>query len=228
MTVRRTILAGLLVIQTVAGGLLLVHGAPSPHRGDTAGYDIDIGRLAELRNTLPAGYSVDVQSPHLLDQRAVDQAVADARAVSATPPECATPTDVSVGTAVTAVAASGTGPGFIVTATQSPQPGAEAPVPDTCRNFTTERPDGTMTVAQTIAGPPIADATTRGTHSTVAVEETRTGEMHAVDQYVYTARLDDRHVVSVTSSANPRDSGSAGAQAARLLADAVGVIRRRT
>ena len=49
----------------------------------------------------------------------------------------------------------------------------------------------------------------------------------AVDQYEYVARLDDRHMVTVTSFANPTDTKAVGEQVLRLLSEAVSVVRWR-
>lgn len=70
-------------------------------------------------------------------------------------------------------------------------------------------PDGAVSQTTVISAPHIDDATT------------------AVDQYLYSARLDDRHIVTVTSFTGPSDSKAASEEAQRLLTDSVHSIRRR-
>ena len=81
-----------------------------------------------------------------------------------------------------------------------------------------------MSRTRVIDAPPVADAATSATHSI------QTGGLagdRVVDQYDYIAVLDDRHMVMVTSFANPTDTKAVGEQVARLLADAVNAVRWR-
>src|SRR5688500_206489 len=71
----------------------------------------------------------------------------------------------------------------------------------------------------------VSGAITHATQSIYAVDSPLSGQPHAVDLYVFTARLDDRHVITVTSSASPRDSKATAEQAQHLLISAVDVVR---
>ena len=74
-----------------------------------------------------------------------------------------------------------------------------------------ERPDGAVSRTRVIDAPPVIDATTSATHSI------QTGGLagdRVVDQYEYVALLDDRHMVTVTSFANPTDTKAVGEQVA--------------
>jgi Domain of unknown function (DUF5642) len=77
-----------------------------------------------------------------------------------------------------------------------------------------------------IPAPHIVDATTSATHSIQTVDDPATGKTRAVDQYLYSARLDDSHLVTVTSFASPTDSTAAAQQTEQLLVDAVDTVRR--
>ncbi|MET0702838.1 MAG: DUF5642 family protein [Mycobacterium sp.] len=188
-----------------------------------------IDRLPEIKPALVTEFTVDVQAPHRLDQQVVDASIAAAEALVVTPPECKTAANnapLAVNMEVVAVAASNAQASFVIQATASPQPTTVSPDPSGCAEFTTEAPDETSTTAQIVDAPEIAGVTTRGVHSTVAINEPLTGNIHAVDQFVFSARLDDRHLVTVTSSANPRVSKAAGERAKKLLVQAVDVVRR--
>jgi Domain of unknown function (DUF5642) len=75
--------------------------------------------------------------------------------------------------------------------------------------------------------PAITGAKTLATHSLYAAESPLSGQPHAVDRYVYTARLDDTHVVTGTSSASRSDSQATSEEAQQLLAKAVDIVRTR-
>jgi hypothetical protein len=55
----------------------------------------------------------------------------------------------------------------------------------------------------------------------------RTPVRHAIDRYTYTARLDERHVITVTSSENPKNSQAASEKAQQMLADAIDTVREQ-
>jgi hypothetical protein len=133
--------------------------------------------------------------------------------------------DQTVGTVVASLSAHSKQFGVVIKAAESPRPFVEPRAIEACRTFDVERPDGAVSRTRVIDPPVIDDATTSATHSIQTVEQPD-GE-RVVDQYEYVALLDDRHMVSVTSFANPIDTKAVGAAMPGLLADAVNAVRWR-
>jgi hypothetical protein len=192
-----------------------------------AGYRIDIARLSDLQGSLLATFSnVEMRPTQTMTQDTVDRFSAALRAVTVTPPECLSATanfSQTVGTVVTSVSAHNPQFGVVISAAQAPRPFVARPVIDGCRTFDVETPDGAVSRTHVIDAPRIADATTSATHSI------QTGGLagdRVVDQYEYVAVLDDRHVVSVTSFANPTDTQAVGRAMPGLLVSAVSAVRR--
>ncbi len=228
---------GLLLTQTVAAVVFLsLSVSHSARRGDGARsqpgqYQIDIGRVAQLRDRLPPGFTAEVRPTQTISQRNIDDVAAGLKSLTVDPPEClqrAADISQTEGATIAALAVHNEQFGFVINAAQIPHPTAvpSSPIPDTCRDFTAVRPDGSVSQTRVISAPHIADATTSATHSIQTVDDPATGKTHAVDQYLYSAWLDGSHLVTVTSLASPRDSTAAAQQAQRLLIDAVDVVRR--
>lgn len=236
LTSAKKLLMGLLLTQTAAAvvflSLSVSHGA---RRGDGATsqpgqYRIDIGRVAQLRDRLPPGFTAEVRPTQTISQRNIDDVAAGLKLLTVDPPEClqqAADISQTEGATIAALAVHNEQFGFVINAAQILHPTVvPSPMPDTCRDFTAVRPDGSVSQTRVIPAPHIADATTSATHSIQTVDDPATGKTHAVDQYLYSAWLDDSHLVTVTSLASPTDSTAAAQQAQQLLIDAVDVVRR--
>jgi Domain of unknown function (DUF5642) len=236
VTSAKKLLTGVLLTQAAAAAVLLaLPSSPEPRRSEAAESPpaqdrVDIGRLTQLQDRLPAGFTADVRPTQTISQRSVDDVAASLKAFTVDPPECVqAAADISqtVGATVTALAVRDDRFGFVINAAQTLHPTAVAPpVLDTCRDFTIVRPDGSVSETRVIAAPHIADAITSATHSIQTIDDPATGKTHAVDQYLYSARLDDSHLVTVVSLASPVDSAAAAQQAEQFLIDAVNTVRR--
>jgi hypothetical protein len=130
-----------------------------------------------------------------------------------------------VGATVATVAVNTDQYGFVIEAAQTIRPtSVPPPVSDTCRNFTAVRPDGSVSETRVVASPHIDGAITSAAHSTQTVDDP-TSKTRAVDQYLYVARLDDHHLIIVTSFANPVDTTAAELEAEHLLTEAIDGVR---
>ena len=225
-SLRRALLAAL-VVATGAAAVWLVlprHTAPPP----PAGYQVDIARLPGLTDSLSATFTVEMQPTQTVTQENVDKLTAALKTLTVTPPECLNTTaanfNQTVGTVVTSLSAHNQQFGVVINAAEAPRPFVTSAPIDACRTFDVERPDGSVSRTRVIDAPPVIDATTSATHSI------QTGGLagdRVVDQYEYVALLDDRHMVTVTSFANPTDTKAVGEQVARLLSEAVNAVRWR-
>ncbi|AQT79568.1 hypothetical protein B1R94_10220 [Mycolicibacterium litorale] len=207
------------------------HHRDSPASSPSATrYQIDITRLSNLKTQLPPEFTTEVRPLHTISQEDVDKVSDGLKALTITPPECQPPSESvgqTVGATVASLSVTSQQYGFVVNATETPQASAApAPVAANCRSVTAVAPDGAVSQTTVITAPRIDDATTTATHSIQTVDDAATGKTHAVDQYLYSARLDDRHIVTVTSFADPPNSKAASEEAQRLLIDVVNSIRR--
>ena len=220
----KALLATMVVAACGAAALLVFlprHTAPAEYR-------IDIARLPGLKDSLSATFNVETQPMQTVTQENVDKLTAALKTLTVTPPEClntaAANFGQTVGTVVRSLSAENQQFGVVITAAESPRPFVTSAPIDACRTFDVERPDGAVSRTHVIDAPQVIDATTSATHSI------QTGGLagdRAVDQYEYVALLDDRHMVTLTSFANPTDTKAVGEQVQRLLSDAVNVVRWR-
>ncbi|HTH88103.1 hypothetical protein [Mycobacterium sp.] len=223
---RRSWLLAATVVIAIGGSAALF--LPTTQHTAPAAYQIDIARLPGLKDSLAATFAVEMQPTQTVTQDNVDKFTAALNALTVTPPEClnaaAANFGQTVGTVVTSLSAENKQFGVVIKAAESPRPFVTSAPVDACRTFDAERPDGAVSRTRVIDAPPVADAATSATHSI------QTGGLagdRVVDQYDYIAVLDDRHMVMVTSFANPTDTQAVGEQVARLLADAVNAVRWR-
>jgi Domain of unknown function (DUF5642) len=224
-SMRRKVLLATLVVAACGAAAVLVF---LPRHSAPPGYRVDIARLPGLQHSLSATFTVEVQPTQTVTREHVDRLAAALKTFTVTPPECLNATanfDQTVGTVVASLSAHNQQFGVVIKATESPRPFAEPRVIDACRTFDVERPDGAVSRTHVIEAPVIDGAITSATHSIQTVEQPD-GE-RVIDQYEYVALLDDRHMVSVTSFANPTDTKAVGAAMSGLLADAVNTVRWR-
>jgi hypothetical protein len=199
-----------------------------PRHPDPPGpYRIDVTRLPGLAGSLAVAFAVENQPVRTVTQDSANQVATALGTLIVTPPECLNMATAdfgaTVGTVVTSMSAHNPQYGVVITAAESPRPFLRSALIDACRTFDVERPDGAVSHTRVIDAPRVADATTSATHSI------QTGGLagdKVVDQYEYVAVLDARHLVTVTSFANPTEV-AVGKQTQHLLSDAVNTVRWR-
>jgi hypothetical protein len=219
-----------IITAAVAVGLLMNGCAPQHTTPAAPGpYHIDIARLQGMTADLPPGATVVPQPMHTLTKSDVDNASAALSALTVTPPECLKMATAHlgqvVGTVATSLSAQDKQFGVVISASQAPAPLPTSAAVPVCSAFDVERPDGAVSHTRVLDAAMVPDAArTSATHSITTGGDA--GD-RVVDQYEYVAQLDDRHLVTVTSFANPTDSQAVGERLPRLLTAAVNAVRWR-
>jgi hypothetical protein len=225
MSLSRKALLATMVVATCGAAALLVF---LPRYTATDESQIHIEWCPVIKDSLAATFTVEMQPTQTVIQANVDKLAAALKTLTVTSPEfmntAAANFGQTVGTVVMSLSAHNQQFGVVINAAESPRPFVTSAPIDACRTFDVERPDGAVSRTHVIDAPQVTDATTSATHSI------QTGGLagdRVVDQYEYVALLDNRHMVTVTSFANPTDTKAVGEQVQRLLSDAVNAVRWR-
>lgn len=183
----------------------------------------DIGRIANLANQFPPGFTVTPVPRTTLTKEQADSVAGLSKQFAFTfdPPQCNTvlkPAGVEAGAVSQGLLAHGPQTEVTVIATQTSQPIPDTVVGAGCSHVAFKSQDTARGTADVLAGPAIDGASTSAVK--VHLDFATPGFSKSIDRLTYVAALSGKTAVVVDSESNPQ-------LLADLLVKAVAVIRQK-